>query len=270
MRETTRTKRYAKNQMAEAKKPPIQKYSSQKKKVVKNPKEKKKVSKNIKKEVKPHRKIRYKNVLLAFLFLTFFGIFLYFLCTVRVQNLYVKGNSMLSDQEILDLAGLSEYPSMLSILTKNIKKKLEEEEFILSAHIQYGIRKVIITVKENRPLYYYESSKKTILENKKETDKKFVVPTVINYIPNTVSFKFHEKMKEVDLEILKRISEIEYKPDEVDTSRFLLTMNDGNYVYLTLNKWDAVNRYVSIMKEFPNQKGILYLNAGNSFEILEK
>ena len=37
-----------------------------------------------------------------------------------------------------------------------------------------GLTKVYIDVVENKPLFYYESSKKTILTDGRETDEKFV------------------------------------------------------------------------------------------------
>ena len=46
-------------------------------------------------------------------------------------------------------------------------------------------------------------------------------------------------------------------------------MNDGNYVYLTLNKFLKINSYLDIVKEFNNKKGILYLDSGEYFKILQ-
>ena len=37
-----------------------------------------------------------------------------------------------------------------------------------------------------------------------------------------------------DNSILYRISQIEYKPNDIDEERFLLYMIDGNYVYISL------------------------------------
>ena len=46
-------------------------------------------------------------------------------------------------------------------------------------------------------------------------------------------------------------------------------MNDGNYVYLTLNKFNKINHYIEIIKEFNNKKGILYLDSGEYFKVIE-
>ena len=43
-----------------------------------------------------------------------------------------------------------------------------------------------------------------------------------------------------------KISEIKYEPTERDKDRFLLLMDDGNEVYLTLTKFDRINYYDTI------------------------
>ena len=66
------------------------------------------------------------------------------------------------------------------------------------------------------------------------------------------------------------ISEIEYSKTSYDDKRFLLYMNDGNMVYITVSKAELLNKYVKIIKKVDNKKGILYLDSGNYFEIKEK
>ena len=92
---------------------------------------------------------------------------------------------------------------------------------------------------------------------------------MVNYVPNKIYEDFVADMAETDYEVVKRISEIKYDPNAVDEERFLLTMNDGNYVYLTLSRFDKINQYVDIIKEFNNKKGILYLDSGEYFQVIE-
>lgn len=277
MENDTRASRYEKNKTKVSQKPTVkkqvvkQKKKSQKgQKKVKKASPKKTVTKPVKVQKKKHRKLRYKNILIAFflfLLLVFVGNSFF---SLPITNIYIEGNTFYSDQKIIELAGLSDYPSNMSVFPSYVKSKLEKEELIKSVKVKKIFRKIEIKITENRPLYYYESMKKTVLEDGREVTENLFAPTVINYIPDTHYEQFLKVMKEVKAETLTRISEIKYDPDEVDDGRFLLSMKDGNYVYLTLTKWDAINSYVSIIKEFPNQKGILYLNAGNSFEVMEK
>ena len=75
-------------------------------------------------------------------------------------------------------------------------------------------------------------------------------------------------MLEIDKSILSLISEIEYIPNEFDEDRFLLYMNDGNAVYLTLTKFESINYYNEVLPQLEGHKGILYLDSGNHFQIM--
>ena len=77
-------------------------------------------------------------------------------------------------------------------------------------------------------------------------------------------------MGNVEIDVLKRISEIEYKPNDVDTERFYLLMNDGNIIYLTLDDFLKINNYIETLKILNGSKGILYWDSGNYFELITK
>ena len=117
-----------------------------------------------------------------------------------------------------------------------------------------------IEVEENRPLFYNSSSNETVLLDGKTVQEKLEAPVLINMIPDTLYEKFIKKISEIDYDVLKRVSEIKYDKNEVDETRFLFTMNDGNYVYLTLNTFEKINNYINIVKTFNNSKGVLYLH----------
>ena len=96
------------------------------------------------------------------------------------------------------------------------------------------------------------------------------IPTLINYVPSDIEEKFINKFKNIDKDVISIISEIEYSKTDYDDNRFLLTMNDGNQVYVTVNKLDVLNKYIDIIKKLDNKKGILYLDSGNYFEVKSK
>lgn len=219
-------------------------------------------------KVRKKRKIKVKNVLLVLLFLIIILLGLTFLTDVKINNIVIKGNTLYSDWEIIEKAGLDDYPSSLKTLSRNIEKRLEEDDYIKNVDVERpSLTKVVINIKENLPLFYYLPAEKTILADKTEVSDNFPVPTVINYVPDNIYSDFLNSISSIDYDIVKRISEIKYDPNEVDDGRFLLTMNDGNYVYLTLNKFDKIDNYLDIIKEFDNKKGILYLDSGEYFEV---
>ena len=44
-------------------------------------------------------------------------------------------------------------------------------------------------------------------------------------------------------------------------------MNDGNSVYLTVNKFEKLNKYNTILENIGKQNGTLYLDYGDYFEV---
>ena len=219
-------------------------------------------------KVKKKRKLKVKNIILLFIILMLILLALAFLTDVKINNIIVKGNTLYSDWEIIKKAGLDDYPSSLKTLSSSIEKKLDKDDYIQSVDVKrIGLTKVVINIKENLPLFYYLPVQKTILADKTEVDDNFPVPTVINYVPDKIYSKFLKAISSVNYDIVKRISEIRYDPNEVDDGRFFLTMNDGNQVYLTLKEFNKIDDYLNIIKEFDNKKGILYLDSGEYFEV---
>ena len=221
---------------------------------------------------KKSRRLNKKRILIFLFIIVLLFVLTYKLFNEKITNIYIKGNDFLQDQEIIDIAGLKSYPNSINNISYNIKKKLETNKYILEANVKKKgfINKVYIEVKENYPLFFYQPENKTVLYNGEKIENKFSIPTVINQIPNTVYDKFVKNMQKVNKNILERISEIEYLPNDVDSERFFIIMNDGNYVYLTLSKYLAINKYLDMVKSFNNKKGILYLDSGEYFDIFDE
>ncbi len=221
------------------------------------------------KKKKKKRKLKGKSILIVFIIIIV-ALAITYIYGLKISVITVKGNTLYSEWEIIKLAGLDNYPSSMQNVSGLIENRLEKDPYIKKAKVKKRfITNVSIEVEENLPLFYYAPNKKTVLENGKETKSNFPVPTLINYVPNKIYDDFLDKMADTNYDIVKRISEIKYDPNEVDEERFLLTMNDGNYVYLTLNRFNKINHYIEIVKEFNNKKGILYLDSGEYFKVIE-
>ena len=137
------------------------------------------------------------------------------------------------------MAGIRDYPSTFSISNYKIRKNLEKNIYINKAIIKKkNLKEIYIKVEENYPLFYDSNKNKMILKNKKEVDEQKSCPVLINYITDTLYDDFINSMLKIDYDIINRISEIKYDPNDVDEERFLFTMDDGNYVYLTLDRWE--------------------------------
>lgn len=226
---------------------------------------------NDKQNLKPKKtKIKIKAVLVALIFIIIAMLLIISFIKKPIANIYVYGNEILSDWEIIELAELDDYPSWFSISNNSVKEKIEKNILIKEAIVRKKRKSVInIEVDENVPLFFETVRNKTILYDGRETSEYFNVPIMSSGLTGELYVLFLEGMRKVNSDVMNKISEIVYSPDEVDDERMLLTMTDGNYVYLTLKKFNVINDYNDIVKEFDNKKGILYLNSGGYFKIME-
>lgn len=215
------------------------------------------------------RKLKLKAVFIFLTILIFMFFSVYYILHKKITNIYIIGNNLYSDEEIIKIANIENYPSIIDMSIITIKNNLENEKLIKKATIKRkGLFKLYITITENYPLFYYQN--KTYLYDLEIIDDTYMTPFVINEIASDKLEEFCECMKKVDLDILNRISEIKYDPNEVDKERFYLTMNDGIYVYVTLNKFEKINDYDDIVSTLDNKKGILYLDSGEYFEVFNE
>ena len=219
------------------------------------------------------KKKKNKRKINNFRLFTFFGILFfviligYKIYNTNITNIVIIGNTYYKDQEIIDIAKLSNYPKTINNLYFDIEKRLKSNSYILDAKVKKNIflNKVTINIKENYPLFYYSSENKTVLYNGEKIEDKYNLLTVINKIPDTVYDKLLKNIQKIDLGVKSRMSEIEYKPNDVDQERFLIFMNDGNYVYINLRRFQNLNKYLDMLKSFDDKKGILYLDSGEYF-----
>ena len=196
------------------------------------------------------------------------------LLDTRVENIIIKGNKIVTDQQIIDEAGLRNYPSFYKTTSYNIKKALEKNSFIKEVKVKRSFYHVItIEVSEYKVLLKKETTGKLVLENMNEvtTDQEipYTVPRLVNDVPKNKYSKLLKNLLKVKRSVRSSISEFYYDPNEFDKDRFLLYMDDGNSVYLTLTKFRMINYYNDVLPQLDGKKGILYLDSGNHFQIME-
>ena len=215
------------------------------------------------------RKIKLVPVLLLLLIVFLIYLVIRGIVGFKIQNIYISNNQYLTDEYIIEKAKLKNYPSYVLNLSFLIKNRLESDDFIKSASVSKSFFGVIsIKVEENKVMLYKEYDKKYILEDKTEVDSipySFSPTTIVNYIPDTIYNNFVNKYSKLNDDIRSKISEVKYDPSEYDESRFMLYMIDGNYVYVTLTKFDSLDYYNEIYPTLEGKKGILYLDSGNHF-----
>ena len=62
---------------------------------------------------KGKRKVNIIGLLIILLFIYLVASFAYYILSMPIKNIYISGNTILSDAEIIDLADIKSYPSIL-------------------------------------------------------------------------------------------------------------------------------------------------------------
>lgn len=219
-------------------------------------------------EEKVVKKFSLVKLVLVLLIMYIIGFLCYKVAISRITNIYIKNNNILTDQEVIDASGLRNYPSFILTTNYSIKNKLLKNDLVKKVKVKKGLwGKVYIDIEEYKPLFIYED--KVILDNKNEVDLDISLPILVNKVDDDILDKLISKYESINDEIKLMISEIKYDPNDIDKERFLFTMSDGNYVYITLYKLSSIDEYLKITSTLKDKKGILYLDSGNYFEVFK-
>lgn len=217
---------------------------------------------------KKKKKFRFKRFLLLLLTILLFACVIYSLSLIKPKSYLVYNNTYLNDEDVLNELKLDKNDSFLLVNSFSLKEFVKKSDLIKEIKISKTLSlNIKVKITEYKVLYYDNKSNRTILENGKEISyKNNNVPVLINEISDKeVKKNFIKKLNKVDDTILSSVSEIIYSPNGIDKERFLFSMNDGNYVYVTISKLSKINEYKSIINSVENRKGILYLDYGNYF-----
>ena len=210
-----------------------------------------------KKSKKKNKKLRIFILVVGFLALLFFSLAL--LCTkvldIKTKAIVIHGNDIITDNEVLESANLIDYPNFFKTSSSSIKKQLEKQPFIKKVKIKKNaLLQMHIYIEEAKPLFIREDTNMIVFDTNTETknniDKNLNIPYLINYVPNTKYEELIKKLKEIDYNLLKKISQIKYEPNKYDEDRFILYLNDSNRLYIHLPKFKSFNDYNNIVIKF--------------------
>ena len=214
-------------------------------------------------------KIKFGGIVIVLAIIVLATLVFVFFRSLKVTNIYITGNNLLKEVEIIDIANLSDYPKLDQVSVKKIEDDLLSNPLVKKAEVTKGLfGKVVINIEEKRVIGQ-NTNDEYLLSTGEEVELNMDllgIPIIINDLGD-MKEKFANRFTQVDNDTQKRISEILYKPTELDKERFLFYMSDGNYVYITLSKISLINSYNEIYPTLEGKKGILYLDSGNHFEI---
>ena len=215
-------------------------------------------------------KIKFKNVFVFILMIIVSVVLGYCILNKKVNNIYISGNIILSEQEILELINFDDYLKYYQINPRKIENRLKTSLVVESVDVKKSLNSINISLKEYKALCYQEHDNSVMLSSGESInlDNKILgIPSLINDIDDDYKTKFIKSLCKIDDSIFRKISEISYEPSEIDKERFLFYMNDKNYIYINILRMELINKYDEMLPKFENKKGILYLDSGNHFEV---
>lgn len=229
-----------------------------------------------KKKVK--RKLNIKAFIALLLVIYLIAMIIYYFLSMPIKNIYITGTKNISDHEIIEVAGIKEYPSIIKLNSFKIKEKVKKLDYVEDVKIRRNLfGKLTIEIKEAKILFYNKNIEKLVLSNGKEItdDNTYGYATLINYVPKNIYKKLITSLNKIDDNILSSISEFEYSVSKsgdkvIDDTRFILRMNDGNTVYINLINIKNLNKYQSIYATLNNVLGIVYLDSSSNENIYFK
>ena len=186
-----------------------------------------------------------------------------------IKNIIITGTYYLSDQEIIETAGIRHYPKLFQTSSREMKEKLKALSYVYDVKITKSLRgRITIAIQEERPIFYNRTNEELVFQSGKKVVSQELqgVPILINYVPDEMYLRLISELKEIDDDILALISEMEYQPWKsndiiVDDTRFFLRMNDGNVIYVNLINWQKLNNYMTIYSTLGDAKGVLQLDS---------
>ena len=202
-------------------------------------------------------------------------IFFFFCFNQRIMQIEITGTNLITDNEIIEISGLKNYPKLFSVPSFSIKNKIKKLDLVNDVKVSKNLfGKLSIKVEEARVLFYNKNNDKIVLSNSKEIDfsqKYLGIPTLLNYVPSDIYKDFIKGLNYIDSDVLRLISEIEYSPSKtqegeiIDDNRFMLRMNDTNTVYMNTVNIKKLNRYMemtsTIIATNSEKYGVLYLDS---------
>ena len=220
---------------------------------------------------KTKRKLNIKRLFVLLLIIYFCGYSGYYLYQQPIKNIIITGNVLVSDADVIKAAGLKEYPSIFSISSKKLKKKIMTIPLIEGVTIKKDLKfRLKITIDEAKVVFFNSTNSKLMLSNGsyiEPSDEYTGIPTLINYAPEATLKEFAIKLGVVDYGIISLISEIAYSRstgadgEAIDETRFILYMNDGNQVYTNPSKCQGLTHYREFFASIKDVKGIWFLDS---------
>ena len=130
-------------------------------------------------------KLKFKNIFKVLLLAIIVFFIVYALLNKRINNIYISGNNLLKEQDVLETIGFENYLKYYQINTGKIEKRLKTNSIIEKVKVKKNFFSITIELSEYKALWYQEHNQSIMLSNGQSIvsdDNILGLPSLINEI----------------------------------------------------------------------------------------
>lgn len=194
----------------------------------------------------------------------------------NVRNIVVEGHYHVSEEEVLELAGVTTDTNYWQIDEDEIKQQLESHQEITFASIERSFPSTVrIEVKEAERIGYVKEDGMfyAILEDGSRREGQMALPggdapILAGFTKEIYLKEISQELKELPASVASLISEIHWDPRDGNPYQILLYMNDGYQVQASIRNFsEKMPAYPSIVAQLDEEaEGIIHIDVGAYFE----
>ena len=221
---------------------------------------------------KTKKRLNFKRTLAFLLFIYIIGYFVYYLINRPIKHFEITGNNIVSEAEILRISKLKDYPSIFKYSSWTIKNNIKKIDFISDVKVTKWFGNVVkIKVTEKRPLFYYETKDKIVLNTGDIINNNnyniYGIPVLINNTKKEILKEFIEDYDKLNDNIIYEINYIEYYPkynesgELISDNIFKIVMSDSNTIICNTKTVNVLNKYNYIFASLNGKYGTINLDS---------
>ena len=154
------------------------------------------------------RKLKLKRIFFCLIFLCLLGETFYLAKKIPITNIYIIGNNIVPDKEIINTAKINNYPSFIDTSKKDIITRLERNDYIKEVKVEKKLpSKIYIYITEHKVISLYNN--KILLDNNIEVENTYNihnVPILISDI-SSIREKYTKSISKINNDVLLKISQ---------------------------------------------------------------
>ena len=125
------------------------------------------------KRKKKKLRLNYKRVFKVLLVLTGIILVIVYFCNLHIKRIKISGTKVISDKEIIEVAGIKDCPKMFSFLNKDIESKIKTIDLVSKVRVTKSMFGTLsIDIVEDRVLFYNDVTHMAVTSSNREIEDK--------------------------------------------------------------------------------------------------